>query len=224
MARRQRDLRDLFGPLGNGVLANGGFRVAIELERNQNNAPVAVQIREIHPAQRQPGALLQPPPLINEFWIDNPSPELVNQIFERNLMQPDFYGPPINQNFDYDRMDRMDEDDDELPPGVRDRRHSPKRKVVRKRKSPNKKASPKKRKSPKKKASPKKVANKKTSPKRQSGKTSCPLSDLKKYTNRPSPPRPANDPGCRDQIHRGNDGLLYASVPNKNGVYRWVKF
>ena len=55
-------------------------------------------------------------------------------------------------------------------------------------------------------------------------KDSCPLSDLKKYANRPSPPRPANDPGCRDQIRRGNDGLLYASVPNKNGVYRWVKF
>jgi hypothetical protein len=33
--------------------------------------------------------------------------------------------------------------------------------------------------------------------------------------NRPSPPRPANDPG--------NNGELYESVPNKNGVYRWVK-
>ena len=57
-----------------------------------------------------------------------------------------------------------------------------------------------------------------------SSKDSCPLGDLKKYVNRPSPPRPANDPGCRDQIRRGNDGLLYASVSNKNGVYRWVKF
>lgn len=91
--------------------------------------------------------------------------------------------------------------------------------MARPRKSP-----PKRKASPKKKKSPKKVVNKKTPPKRQSGKTSCPLSDLKKYINRPSPPRPANDPGCRDQILRGNDGLLYASVPNKNGVYRWVKF
>ena len=64
----------------------------------------------------------------------------------------------------------------------------------------------------------------KTQGRKQSFKDSCPFSDLKKYANRPSPPRPANDPGCRDQIHRGNDGLLYASVPNKNGVYRWVKF
>lgn len=52
---------------------------------------------------------------------------------------------------------------------------------------------------------------------------SCPKSDLKKYANRPSPPRPANDPGCRNKIHRGNDGLLYVSQSNKNGVYRWVR-
>ena len=57
----------------------------------------------------------------------------------------------------------------------------------------------------------------------QVGKDSCPLSNLKKYANRPSPPRPANDPGCRDKIRRGNDGLLYQSVSNRNGVYRWVK-
>ena len=57
-----------------------------------------------------------------------------------------------------------------------------------------------------------------------SGKDSCPLGDLKKYANRPSPPRPANDPGCRDRVRRGNDGLLYQSVSNKNGVYRWVKY
>lgn len=62
------------------------------------------------------------------------------------------------------------------------------------------------------------------SPQSQSRKDSCPLGDLKKYANRPSPPRPANDPGCRDKIHRGNDGLMYISTPNKNGVYRWVKF
>lgn len=51
----------------------------------------------------------------------------------------------------------------------------------------------------------------------------CPVSNLKKYANRPGPPRPANAVGCRNKTVRGNDGKWYQSVPNKNGVYRWVK-
>ena len=52
----------------------------------------------------------------------------------------------------------------------------------------------------------------------------CPVSNASKYhtATRASPPRPANDSGCRDRTFRGNDGRLYLSVPNKNGVYRWV--
>ena len=51
----------------------------------------------------------------------------------------------------------------------------------------------------------------------------CPILRDKKYANRPGPPRPANDPGCRGKIFRGNDGKWYGSKPNKNGVFRWVK-
>lgn len=50
----------------------------------------------------------------------------------------------------------------------------------------------------------------------------CPILRDKKYANRPSPPRPANDPGCRGKLFRGNNGKMYASKPNRNGVYRWV--
>lgn len=40
-----------------------------------------------------------------------------------------------------------------------------------------------------------------------------------KYTTRKSPAYPAN--GCQGEIMEGNDGKMYASVANKNGVYRW---
>ena len=50
----------------------------------------------------------------------------------------------------------------------------------------------------------------------------CPILSDKKYAKRPSPPRPANDPGCRGKLFRGNNGKWYASKPNKNGVFRWV--
>jgi len=50
----------------------------------------------------------------------------------------------------------------------------------------------------------------------------CPIINSQKYDKRPSPPRPANDPGCRGKIFRGNDGKWYGSKPNKNGVFRWV--
>lgn len=42
-----------------------------------------------------------------------------------------------------------------------------------------------------------------------------------KYVNRPSPPYSAQ--ACPDQTMKGNNGNLYKSVSNKNGVYRWVK-
>ena len=70
---------------------------------------------------------------------------------------------------------------------------------------------------------------KKTSPKKPSPHyyvpaSPCPvLSNLKKYANRPGPPRPANDPSCRNKVVRGNNGEWYRSEPNKNGVYRWVR-
>lgn len=43
----------------------------------------------------------------------------------------------------------------------------------------------------------------------------------KKYSKRPSPPFPAND-FCGKK-KKGNDGKMYISKPNKNGVCRWVK-
>jgi len=44
---------------------------------------------------------------------------------------------------------------------------------------------------------------------------------LKKYLIRPSPPFPAND-YCKQKLP-GNDGNMYLSKENKNGVCRWVK-
>jgi len=44
---------------------------------------------------------------------------------------------------------------------------------------------------------------------------------VKKYTTRKSPPYPANE-YCGKR-KRGNDGKMYLSKPNKNGVCRWVK-
>jgi len=49
----------------------------------------------------------------------------------------------------------------------------------------------------------------------------CVASTLKKYTERNSPPYPAAD--CPDSIKKGNDGLLYKSVPNVKGIYAWKK-
>lgn len=46
---------------------------------------------------------------------------------------------------------------------------------------------------------------------------------LKKYRVRPGPPRPANQAGCRGKKARGNNGLMYQSTPDANGVYRWKK-
>jgi DNA ligase-1 len=43
----------------------------------------------------------------------------------------------------------------------------------------------------------------------------------KKYSSRGSPPYHAND--CKGVTKRGNDGLLYESKSNRNGVYSWKK-
>jgi hypothetical protein len=49
----------------------------------------------------------------------------------------------------------------------------------------------------------------------------CTLQTTKKYQDRPSPSYPANE--CHGERMKGNDGLLYISKGNKNGVYKWVK-
>lgn len=50
---------------------------------------------------------------------------------------------------------------------------------------------------------------------------SCKKSTLKKYRERASPPYPAQD--CRGKRKKGSDGIWYASVIDKAGVYRWKK-
>jgi len=47
----------------------------------------------------------------------------------------------------------------------------------------------------------------------------CPYSFNKKYQTRPSPPYPANE--CCGFTKRGNDGNMYKSVSDKNGVCTW---
>jgi ATPase subunit of ABC transporter with duplicated ATPase domains len=42
----------------------------------------------------------------------------------------------------------------------------------------------------------------------------------KKYAYRPSPPYPANK--CQGIAKIGNDGRMYQSVPDKNGIYKWM--
>lgn len=48
----------------------------------------------------------------------------------------------------------------------------------------------------------------------------CERQETKKYTSRKSPPYPANE--CKGTEKIGNDGKMYISVGNKNGVHRWV--
>jgi len=70
----------------------------------------------------------------------------------------------------------------------------------------------------KKKLSPKKSSPKKSSPKK-SNPSDCVIQTSKKYTTRKSPPYPANK--CRGKILRGNDGNMYRSASNINGIYTW---
>jgi hypothetical protein len=85
-------------------------------------------------------------------------------------------------------------------------------------KSLKKKSSPKK--SSPKKSSPKKSSPKKSSPKKSSS-SGCVIQTSAKYNSltRKSPPYPANK--CRGKILLGNDGNMYRSVSNINGVYTW---
>ena len=51
----------------------------------------------------------------------------------------------------------------------------------------------------------------------------CRLLYTKKYQSRPGPPRAANEPACHYAKFLGNDGHRYQSLPNKHGIFRWVK-
>ena len=70
-------------------------------------------------------------------------------------------------------------------------------------------------KSLKRKSSPKKSSPKKSSP------SDCVIQTSAKYNSstRKSPPYPANK--CRGKILRGNDGNMYRSASNINGIYTW---
>jgi len=50
---------------------------------------------------------------------------------------------------------------------------------------------------------------------------SCKKQQTKKYSSRMSPAYHAKD--CKGMVKLGNDGNKYISVPDKNGVYKWVK-
>ena len=47
------------------------------------------------------------------------------------------------------------------------------------------------------------------------------MAHLEKYRTRPSPPYPANAPGCRGEVEMGNDGKWYHSDRRADGVYTW---
>lgn len=54
-----------------------------------------------------------------------------------------------------------------------------------------------------------------------SAESGCVKKATAKYTKRKSPPYPANE--CCGQRKKGNDGTMYESRANKNGVCRWYK-
>ena len=76
------------------------------------------------------------------------------------------------------------------------------------------------RKSPSPRMSPRKSPSPRMSP-RKSPSRRMSQSKKDKYANRPSPAFPAQD-HCGD-VMEGNDGLLYESRANKNGVCSWKK-
>jgi len=60
----------------------------------------------------------------------------------------------------------------------------------------------------------------KIAPAKPRTKTSaCVKQTQSKYLNRPSPPYPANE--CCGEVMEGNDGYMYYSKADKNGVCRW---
>lgn len=50
----------------------------------------------------------------------------------------------------------------------------------------------------------------------------CIIQKTKKYQTRKGPPLKAND--CKGLTAKGNDDENYKSVPDKRGIYRWVKY
>lgn len=66
-----------------------------------------------------------------------------------------------------------------------------------------------------------KSAKSHAAPQKTKKKKMCVKQTTKRYRERPSPPFPANScPGLRK---RGNDKHIWASVANRNGVYRWKR-
>jgi len=51
-------------------------------------------------------------------------------------------------------------------------------------------------------------------------KTKCVKDNTKKYKSRPSPPFPANK--CKGKTKKGNNGKMFKSKPDANGVHKWV--
>jgi len=51
-------------------------------------------------------------------------------------------------------------------------------------------------------------------------KTKCVKDNTKKYKTRPSPPFPANK--CKGKTKKGNNGKMFKSKPDANGVHKWV--
>jgi hypothetical protein len=116
-------------------------------------------------------------------------------------------------------------------------RRSP-RKVYKSRRSPRKVYKSKKspRKVYKSRRSPRKVYKSRRSPRKvykvkakKSGKkvivsmkhhSYCKIEKSSKYKTRPGPPIKASN--CKGEFERGNNGKMYLSAPNKNGVYRWI--
>ncbi len=144
----------------------------------------------------------------------------------------DRYGKENPEEFDYDETN-----DDYNTSQKKSFTKSPKK--TPKNKSPKKTPKKKPKKTPKKKPakkSPKKKSSKKTPkkkplkkiPKKSAKKPTkkSPTTDLKKkqtskrYLDRKSPPYKAA--GFKNKSKKGNDGRMYTSKSNINGVYRWV--
>jgi len=67
----------------------------------------------------------------------------------------------------------------------------------------------------------KKVQMGKTIKTMKTGKTMKGQTRKKKYLTRDSPPYPANEYCGKKK--KGNDGLMYLSIPDKNGICKWIK-
>ena len=111
-----------------------------------------------------------------------------------------------------------------LDDGGKSKRKSKSRKSKRKSKSRKSKRKSKSRKSKRKSVrKSKRKSVRKSRKSKSSSKSSgrCEKSYLKKYITRPGPPYPAQN--CKYSIRTGNDGNIYRSIPNKNGVFSWKK-